>query len=305
MTTLASKEELIGRRDPNHTVTVEPCAKWVRVMHNGEFIADSRRALLLFETRNVPAYYFPREDVRMDLMSHTELVTQCPYKGNAEYYSLSVGDSTVENVVWAYTSPFEDTCPDISGYVAFYWNKVDHWFEEDEEVFVHARDPHKRVDCLPSTRHVRVEQGGVTLAESVRPTLLFETGLPVRYYLPVTDVRMDLLTPDREDSRAARTRARRITTRRRAWRTARTWRGSTASPRPSRSRSPTWCASSTSASTCTWTVSCRSARRRGGRGGRGEESEFAQLVSEWSNVPRHSRAPRAQHEGCLAVDVAT
>ncbi|MDE2901305.1 MAG: DUF427 domain-containing protein, partial [Chloroflexota bacterium] len=143
MTTLASKEELIGRRDPNHTVTVEPCAKWVRVMHNGEFIADSRRALLLFETRNVPAYYFPREDVRMDLMSPTELVTQCPYKGNAEYYSLSVGDSTVENVVWAYTSPFEDTCPDISDYVAFYWGKMDHWFEEDEEVFVHARDPHK------------------------------------------------------------------------------------------------------------------------------------------------------------------
>ena len=201
MTTLASKEELIGRRDPNHTVTVEPCAKWVRVMHNGQFIADSRRALLLFETRNVPAYYFPREDVRMDLMSPTELVTQCPYKGNAEYYSLSVGDSTVENVVWAYTSPFEDTCPDISGYVAFYWNKVDHWFEEDEEVFVHARDPHKRVDCLPSTRHVRVEQGGVTLAESVRPTLLFETGLPVRYYLPVTDVRMDLLTPTAKTTR--------------------------------------------------------------------------------------------------------
>ena len=60
MTTLASREELISRRDPQHTVTVEPCAKWVRVMHNGEFIADSRRALLLFETRHTPVYYFPR-----------------------------------------------------------------------------------------------------------------------------------------------------------------------------------------------------------------------------------------------------
>lgn len=200
MTTLASKEELISRRDPQHAVTVEPCAKWVRVMHKGEFIVDTRRALLLFETRHTPTYYIPREDVRMDVMSPTELVTQCPYKGDAEYFTLNVGGESVENVMWAYTAPF-DVCPDISDYVAFYWNKVDHWFEEDEEVFVHARDPHKRVDCLPSTRHVRVEQDGVTLAESNRPTLLFETGLPVRYYLPMTDVRADLLTPTEKTTR--------------------------------------------------------------------------------------------------------
>ena len=122
MTTLASKEELISRRDPQHTVTVEPCAKWVRVMHNGQFIADSRRALLLFETRHTPVYYFPREDVRMDMMSPTDLVTQCPYKGGAEYYTLNEGDAAVENVMWAYTAPF-DVCPDISNYIAFYWNK--------------------------------------------------------------------------------------------------------------------------------------------------------------------------------------
>ena len=201
MTTLASREELISRREPNHTVTVEPCAKWVRVMHNGEFIADSRRALLLFETRHTPVYYFPREDVRMELMSPTDLVTQCPYKGDAEYFTLGVGDAAVENVMWAYTAPFAETCADISNYIAFYWNKVDHWFEEDEEIFVHARDPHKRVDCLPSTRHVRVEQDGVTLAESTRPTLLFETGLPVRYYLPVTDVRVGLLAKSERTTR--------------------------------------------------------------------------------------------------------
>ena len=136
----------------------------------------------------------------MDLMTPTDLVTQCPYKGDAEYYTLNAGGAPVENVMWAYTAPF-DVCPDISNYIAFYWNKVDHWFEEDEEIFVHARDPHKRVDCLPSTRHVRVEQGGVTLAESTRPTLLFETGLPVRYYLPVTDVRVGLLAKSEKATR--------------------------------------------------------------------------------------------------------
>ena len=84
---------------------------------------------------------------------------------------------------------------------------MDAWFEEDEQVFTHPRDPYTRVDILPSSRHVRVEVDGVTVAESTKPTLLFETGLPARYYLPKTDVRMDLLTPT-DTSATARTRAR-------------------------------------------------------------------------------------------------
>jgi uncharacterized protein (DUF427 family) len=71
---------------------------------------------------------------------------------------------------------------------------MDAWFEEDEEVFTHPRDPHTRVDILPSSRHLRVEVDGVTIAESASPRLLFETGLPVRYYLPKTHVRLDLIT---------------------------------------------------------------------------------------------------------------
>ncbi len=70
---------------------------------------------------------------------------------------------------------------------------MDAWFEEDEEVFVHARDPYTRVDALPSSRHIEVKIDGVTVADSTKPTLLFETGLPTRYYLPLTEVRMDLL----------------------------------------------------------------------------------------------------------------
>lgn len=193
MTTLATKEELITRRNPDHHVTIESSARWLRVMHNGVYIADSKRTVLLHETGHVPVYYFPKEDVRMDLMEPTDNVTQCPYKGDAEYWTLKVGDAAAaENALWSYADPFDD-CPDISNYVAFYWNKVEHWFEEDEEIFVHARDPYKRVDAIPSTRNIKVVVGGQTVAESDRPTLLFETGMPVRYYLPVTDVRMDLL----------------------------------------------------------------------------------------------------------------
>jgi uncharacterized protein (DUF427 family) len=73
------------------------------------------------------------------------------------------------------------------------WDAMDAWFEEDEEVFTHPRDPYTRIDILASSRHVRVEVDGVSVAESTGPRLLFETGLPVRYYLPKTHVRMDLL----------------------------------------------------------------------------------------------------------------
>ena len=96
--------------------------------------------------------------------------------------------------MWAYEDPIAERA-DIKGHVAFYWDKLDHWFEEDEEVFVHPRDPHHRVDACRSSRQLRVVIGGETVAESSRPVLVFETGLPTRYYIPKLDVRLELLTP--------------------------------------------------------------------------------------------------------------
>ena len=83
--------------------------------------------------------------------------------------------------------------PELRDLVRFDWDAMDHWFEEDEEVYTHPRDPYTRVDILASSRRVQVEVDGVTVADSTSPRLLFETGLPTRYYLPKTDVRMDLL----------------------------------------------------------------------------------------------------------------
>jgi uncharacterized protein (DUF427 family) len=98
-----------------------------------------------------------------------------------------------ENAVWSYRAPFPER-EDIKEYVAFYWNKMDAWYEEAEQIYAHARDPYHRVDVLDSTRHVRVVIDGSTLADTRRPRLLFETGHPTRYYIPQEDVRMDLLT---------------------------------------------------------------------------------------------------------------
>jgi len=116
------------------------------------------------------------------------------YKGDKIHWTLQVGDRTAENAAWAYPNP-KDGRPDLTGYIGFVWNAMDAWYEEEEEVFVHPRDPYSRVDTLHSKRHIRVAANGVTIADTHNPILLFETGLPTRYYIPVEDVNMEHLTP--------------------------------------------------------------------------------------------------------------
>lgn len=190
----AQRRESGFKTNPQYRITFEPSPRRVRVKFNGEWIADSTNAHLLFETRHLPVYYFPRRDVRMDLLRPTEHHTFCPYKGEAAYWTVAVGDKVSENAVWGYPEPFEEVAQ-ISDFVAFYWDRVEGWYEEDEEIFVHARDPYKRVDVVASSRRVEVILGGETVADTRRARFLFETRLPTRYYIPAEDVRMDLLTP--------------------------------------------------------------------------------------------------------------
>jgi uncharacterized protein (DUF427 family) len=180
--------------NPDYRITFEPSPRRVRVKFGGETIADSAAAHLLFETRHLPVYYFPRADVRMDLLRPTEHHTYCPYKGTASYWTIVSGGRESENAVWGYPEPFDEVTA-IRNYVAFYWKQADSWWEEDEEIFVHPRDPYKRVDVIASSRRVKVVLGGTVVAETIRARFLFETRLPTRYYIPEEDVRMDLLTP--------------------------------------------------------------------------------------------------------------
>lgn len=186
--------------DPGHWVHVSQSPRHVRVIFNGEILADSRRAKLVRETDVLPVYYFPRGDVRKNFLAASPYKTECPYKGVASYWNISAGGKKAENAVWSYENPLPETT-DIANHFAFEWNKMDKWMEEDEEIFVHPRDPYKRVDVLQSSRHVKVVIAGQTIADSRRPRLLFETNHPVRYYLPEQDVRMDLLVPSATRSR--------------------------------------------------------------------------------------------------------
>ncbi|MGZ4201880.1 MAG: DUF427 domain-containing protein [Thermoleophilaceae bacterium] len=172
----------------------EDSPRRMRAVLGGETVVDSSRAKLLHEHGHLPVYYFPEEDVRMDLLEPSDHSTTCPWKGEASYWSVRVGDRVAENAVWSYLDPLEDA-PPLEGYYAFYWNEMDEWYEEDEPAIVHARDPYHRVDILESSRHVKVSLGGETLAETTRALALFETGLPTRWYFPAEDVRSDLLEP--------------------------------------------------------------------------------------------------------------
>lgn len=176
-----------------HTLYVEDCPKRVRVLFNGATVADSRRVKTLHETGHLPVYYFPQTDVRMDLLDPTDHTTHCPFKGDARYWSVKVDGREAANAVWGYAEPNADA-PLPAGHVAFYWDRMDAWYEEDEQVFAHPHDPYHRVDVLDSSRHVKVTVGGETVAETDRPRLVFETSLPTRYYIPQADVRMALLT---------------------------------------------------------------------------------------------------------------
>jgi uncharacterized protein (DUF427 family) len=173
-------------------VRIEDGQKRVRVYVGGELIADSRNVKLVWEKPYFPVYYFPEDDVRMELLTPAGDGDRSPSRGAAEYFDVKSARRVAEHAAYRYSdSPMEE----LRTHIAFVWGAMDGWFEEDEEVFVHARDPYTRVDILASSRHVRVVVDGVEVADSRHPTLLFETGLPVRYYLPKLDVRMDLLTP--------------------------------------------------------------------------------------------------------------
>lgn len=169
-------------------IRIEEGHRRVRAMLGGEIVVDSDRPLLVWEVPYYPTYYFPPADVQMDFLADTGETRRSPSRGEATQYVVKAGGR--EGAAYAFLTP---KIADLEGHIAFVWSTMDHWFEEDEEVYVHARDPYTRIDILPSSRRVRVEIAGVTVADTSNASFLFETGLPVRYYLPKTDVRMDLL----------------------------------------------------------------------------------------------------------------
>ena len=170
---------------------VEPVPRRIRAYLAGEQVLDTTRALYVWEWPHYPQYYIPVADVRSDLLI-AEGHTQRTGRGSAELHGLRVGQTHRPRAARLIT---ESPLAGLSGTVRFEWTALDAWFEEDEQVFVHPRSPYVRVDALRSNRRVRVELDGVVLADSPSPVMVFETGLPTRYYLSRTDVSFRHLIP--------------------------------------------------------------------------------------------------------------
>jgi len=172
-------------------VRVEEGRKRVRAYLGGTLVADTLRPRLVWEGPHFPVYYIPAGDVKAELVPTGE-TERSPSRGAAELLDVVAGNVTAQSAARRYPdSPLEA----LRDLVRLEFDAMSEWFEEDEPIYVHPRDPYTRVDVLASSRHIRVEIDGVTVADSHQPRILFETGLRPRYYLPMTDIRMDLLRP--------------------------------------------------------------------------------------------------------------
>ncbi|MGH7035810.1 MAG: DUF427 domain-containing protein [Stellaceae bacterium] len=185
-----SERETSGRNA--HPLRFEPSAKRIRAIANGKTIAESLHAVVAAGPGYLPVYYFPPAHVRADFLKPSGHRSQPSSLGEATHWTLEIAGKRIENAAWSYRNP-PPSAGRMKDFIAFERNKIDHWFEEDEEVFGHPRDPRHRVDVRRSSREVRATFAGETIALSRRAMFLFETDLPTRYYIPPQDVRAEFL----------------------------------------------------------------------------------------------------------------
>ncbi len=182
---------------PGHRLLLHPHARRVRAHLGDEKVFDTTRGSLLHETAILPRFYFPEADLRADLLEPTDHSTHCPFKGDASYWTVRAGESVAENAIWTYREPIAGA-EWLRGLVSVYWEAMDTWFEEDEEVRGHLRDPYHRVDARQSSRRVTVTRGDEVIARTENPITVFETGIPTRFYIPREDVGPGLAVSEKQ-----------------------------------------------------------------------------------------------------------
>lgn len=179
-----------GRFDfpaPKHVRYWEPWPRRMRAVFAGRTVLDSQRGIVLHETGRLPQHFYPLDDLDQDLLSAAE-----PDAHGRAQFGVRVGQRSASGAVTAFPDG-DDAIPALHGYVSVAFAAMDRWFEEDEPIYGHVRDPYHRVDVRTASRHVVVRHAGRIIAESTRPKLLFETSTPIRYYLPFADVDLGVL----------------------------------------------------------------------------------------------------------------
>ena len=182
---------------PEPLLYLDPYPARVRAILAGETVVDSRDALLLHESGHLPVFWFPRADLREDLVGPSGRTEPSPGKGELSFSALVAGGRELPDAVREATDPF------LAGLVTLDWDAMDEWFVEDEQLFGHPKDPYSRIDVLKTARHVRVLLDGEVLADTRRSLMLLEATLPPRFYIPPEDVRTERLEPSANRSRCA------------------------------------------------------------------------------------------------------
>ncbi|KDQ59304.1 hypothetical protein JAAARDRAFT_34040 [Jaapia argillacea MUCL 33604] len=165
---------------------VESSPKRVRVLFGGTYIVDTTNAKLVWEHQYFPIYYFSSSDLSKQFLQQPSSSSTTKTNADEKVYDLVVGSKRAESAVTEFTEG------ELKGLVRVKFSVAEAWFEEDEEIYNHPKDPYKRVDVLASSRHIRIEYDGVELANTRRPRLLFETGFRVRTYIPKVDCKVEL-----------------------------------------------------------------------------------------------------------------
>lgn len=175
----------------DHTANVEPVPRRLRGYLGGALVFDTTHAVYVWDSPKYPAYHVPLSDLDPMMLTDDDHPRRLR-RGPTRTFSLTVGETVRAGAVRAYTHEAQEP---VAGMARIEWDALDAWFEEDEQVWVHPRNPYTRVDALRSSRQVRVELAGRLVAESSAPVLVFETGLPTRYYLDRSAVDFSVLTP--------------------------------------------------------------------------------------------------------------
>ncbi|TKX26245.1 hypothetical protein C1H76_1598 [Elsinoe australis] len=181
----------IATKGPVKTLATQ---RRVRLLLNGTYIADTTSPLFVWEHPYYPQYYLPSAAFDQKSITRGEEIKGDDGKRIATLLKLKVGETETEKAV-EFDAGLEGKGKEVAGRVKVEFGAVDQWFEEDTPVYVHPKDPFKRVDILASMRPIKISVGGKVIAETTTSMHLYETGLPVRYYMPLTAVDQSVLRP--------------------------------------------------------------------------------------------------------------
>jgi uncharacterized protein (DUF427 family) len=179
---------------PKRLLFAEPLRRRLRVKLAGEWIAESDGVLLLHEPGHYPVAFFPLTDVRPGVLVSENRTTQHRDFGQTDWFTVAIGDRRAVHAAWQYTA-LPNYAGELRSRVAFAWRAMDAFYEEDERIVGHAADAYHRIDIRQSSRHLVVKAGARTIADTVRPIVLFESGFAPRWYVPRQDIDESALIP--------------------------------------------------------------------------------------------------------------